>query len=181
MEQNKTTHCRPPIFLPLIITLILTLGTLVFNLDIRISNLFFHPETAAWQFKNTPVEKLVYDLSPIPAFILFGVSVVIVLGSIWKKVWRKKTRRAVFWILLMLLGPGLVVNALFKDLYGRPRPKQTLEYGGSLAFKPICVPGTKRNAKSFPCGHASIGFYFLGGYSALLVCPRNNPCNSLLL
>jgi membrane-associated PAP2 superfamily phosphatase len=160
MAQNK----RPAVFIPLLITLALTLAALAFNFDIRISNLFFHIETGTWLFKNTPVEKLVYDLSPIPAFILFGIGVIVALGSIWKKTWRRWIRVAVFWVLLMVLGPGLVVNAVFKDYYGRPRPKQICEYGGPMTFKPVWVPGTPGKGKSFPCGHASIGFYFLGGY-----------------
>jgi membrane-associated PAP2 superfamily phosphatase len=160
MAQNK----RPAIFIPLLITIVLTLLALVFNLDIRISNLFFHAESSSWLFKNTLVEKLVYDLSPVPAFILFSIGVIIALGSIWKKQWRRWTRGAIFWILVMVLGPGLVVNAVFKDFYGRPRPKQVIEYSGKMEFCPVWVPGEPGKGKSFPCGHASIGFYFMAGY-----------------
>lgn len=152
---------RPAVLMPVWITLALTLFTLAFNLDILLAR--YATKIGGWM-RATPLETLVYDCSPIPAFVLFTFGVIIATGSIWRPAWRRWTRIAVFWVLLMLVGPGLVVNALFKDHYGRPRPKQTVEFGGIMEFKPVWVPGTERPAKSFPCGHASIGFYFLGGW-----------------
>ena len=36
-----------------------------------------------------------------------------------------------FLALALLLGPGLVVNTDFKSHYGRPRPRQDLDIGGT--------------------------------------------------
>ena len=43
-------------------------------------------------------------------------------------------RAAVFLISTMLLGPGLLVNVALKDHWGRPRPIDIAQYGGSQHF-----------------------------------------------
>jgi len=60
----------------------------------------------------------------------------------------------------LILGPGLVVNVIFKDHWGRPRPYQVLRDGKQ--YSPFWQPHfTEKENNSFPGGHASIGF-FLG-------------------
>ncbi|HBH49073.1 MAG TPA: PAP2 family protein, partial [Bacteroidales bacterium] len=39
-------------------------------------------------------------------------------------------RWALMMILTIVLGPGLLVNATFKDNWGRPRPNEIVEFGG---------------------------------------------------
>ena len=68
-------------------------------------------------------------------------------------------RPALYLVLVVALGPGLVVNLAFKDHWGRPRPRDVVELGGRQPFLPLWVPGDDRQAKSFPCGHCSMGFY----------------------
>lgn len=164
IKYDKTNRSRPPVLLPVLITLLLTLLAWLTRIDLMAANLFFNETTGVWLFKKELLVKMVYEISPIPAFIIFAVSVVVALVSIWKKTWRRWTRQALCWILVMVLGPGLVVNTIFKDWYGRPRPKQIVEYGGKMEFCPVWVVGEPGEAKSFPCGHASIGFYFMAGY-----------------
>lgn len=63
-------------------------------------------------------------------------------------------------IVSLLLGPGLLVNTIFKDNWGRPRPYQVIRDGKT--YKPFWQPNFQEpKNNSFPCGHASIGF-FLG-------------------
>ncbi len=164
MKQNKPQPPRPPIVLPLLIALVLTVIAWLTRIDFALADLFFNEQTGKWFLKNDTLVKLIYEISPIPAFILFATGVVITLGSIWKKTWRRWNRMAICWMLVMALGPGLVVNALFKDWYGRSRPKNVMEYGGEKQFCPVWVVGEPGVEKSFPCGHASIGFYFMAGY-----------------
>ena len=72
-------------------------------------------------------------------------------------------RHAIFVILSVLLGPGLLVNAVFKDHWHRPRPRDVIELGGSLHYAP--APFRGEGGKSFPCGHCSVGFlYALGAW-----------------
>ncbi len=43
-------------------------------------------------------------------------------------------RAAVFLVTTMLLGPGLLVNVVLKDHWGRPRPIDIVQYGGDQHF-----------------------------------------------
>lgn len=36
----------------------------------------------------------------------------------------------------LLLGPGLLVNVVLKDHWGRPRPVHVIEFGGTMEFRP---------------------------------------------
>jgi membrane-associated phospholipid phosphatase len=71
-------------------------------------------------------------------------------------------RAALFLVLALLLGPVLVTNLLLKDQWGRPRPHQVVEFGGSQHFQPAWVPSAQcaRNC-SFVSGDASAAFWLL--------------------
>ncbi len=154
----------PPVFIPLVVGLVLSGLTLAFHLDRRLGDCFYHAETGTWAWSGLLAERLIYKLSPIPAFVVFGAGALVALGSIWVERWRSWRRTGLCLCLCMLLGPGLVVNGIFKEFYGRPRPKQITDYGGSMEFRPVWVVGSPHKAKSFPCGHAAIGFFFMAGY-----------------
>lgn len=81
------------------------------------------------------------------------------------------TRALLFLVVTLVAGPGLVVNWLFKDHWGRPRPRDVEAFGGALDFVPALVPGgaCERNC-SFVAGHpssvfwlAAFGFLLAGG------------------
>jgi lipid A 4'-phosphatase len=61
---------------------------------------------------------------------------------------------------ILILGPGILVNYVLKNNWGRPRPYQVIR--DHEVYRPFYQPnfGVK-NDNSFPSGHASIGF-FLG-------------------
>jgi hypothetical protein len=56
-----------------------------------------------------------------------------------------------------------VINGIFKDHWGRPRPHQTLALGGTQAYVPPLARTADGLGKSFPCGHSSVGF-LLGAF-----------------
>jgi lipid A 4'-phosphatase len=45
-----------------------------------------------------------------------------------------RPRDIVFILSTLAIGPGIVTNLLFKDVWGRPRPYQVLDYGGHVPF-----------------------------------------------
>ena len=71
-------------------------------------------------------------------------------------------RAACFLLLALALGPGLTVNTIFKDHWGRARPSQVTEFGGDKHFSPAFVPSDQctRNC-SFSAGDPSMGFYLV--------------------
>ncbi|MGH6988393.1 MAG: phosphatase PAP2 family protein [Stellaceae bacterium] len=81
--------------------------------------------------------------------------------------WRRRPlhgfdkRALIFLILAFAIGPGVVVNTVLKDHWGRARPVQVTEFGGTREFTPALEPTDQcpRNC-SFPAGHPALGFYF---------------------
>lgn len=67
--------------------------------------------------------------------------------------------RCGFLIAVLVIGPGLVANLVFKDNLGRARPRDVVEFGGSKAFTPPLIPSQEcaRNC-SFVSGEASSMF-----------------------
>ena len=72
-------------------------------------------------------------------------------------------RNGVFLLLSVLIGPGLIANFVFKDHWGRPRPRDLVEFGGPSAYVAPLVPSHEGGA-SFPCGHCSVGFLYAAGW-----------------
>lgn len=71
--------------------------------------------------------------------------------------------RSAYLLLLLIVGPGLIVNSGLKESWGRARPKQIIEFGGAKQFTPALEPADQcqRNC-SFVSGHAAMGFYLMG-------------------
>lgn len=75
------------------------------------------------------------------------------------------------WLFLavcLVMGPGVVANLALKDQWGRARPNQIVEYGGTKSFSPPLRPSDQcdRNC-SFVCGEASSVFmlFFSGAFA----------------
>ena len=80
--------------------------------------------------------------------------------------WLQRPRLAwVYLGLCLLVGPVLVTHGLFKAPFGRPRPMQIIEFGGTMMFKPAFVPSNQCNwGCSFVSGESSSTFipFFAG-------------------
>lgn len=78
----------------------------------------------------------------------------------WRKHWTAlDLARCWFLVAVLVIGPGLVANAIFKDNWGRARPREVVELGGTKPFTPPLLPATScsRNC-SFVSGEASSMF-----------------------
>ena len=77
-----------------------------------------------------------------------------------------RRRKALLYLLTsLILGPGLIVNTVLKDHWGRPRPVHLAQFGGHSTFTPALKYSTQcpRNC-SFPSGHAGAAFFPMAGY-----------------
>lgn len=92
-------------------------------------------------------------------YLSIGVAVISLLWAPFSANWRP----LVFLVLTLLLGSGLLTNLVLKDHFERPRPRQVEMFGGPYAYRPPLALRWNwyNDAKSFPSGHASSGFYFL--------------------
>lgn len=71
-------------------------------------------------------------------------------------------RKVLYLSLVLVLGAGLIVNVIFKDNFGRARPRHMVEFGGSKLFTPAFVVSREcRNNCSFSSGEGAGAFFSL--------------------
>jgi membrane-associated PAP2 superfamily phosphatase len=140
--------------------------TLVFAfspLDIEASRLFYRPEAVDhWKLAKDLPWSVLYRAAPwITASLVVLGLVALAAGALRNRsLWR---RQAVFLLLSVVVGPGLLINTVFKDHWDRPRPREIGAFGGPLQYVPAPLPGREAGA-SFPCGHCSVGFLYGAGW-----------------
>ena len=80
----------------------------------------------------------------------------------------------IFLALALLLGPALSVNFLLKENFGRARPHQIVQFGGTKEFTRVghYTDQCESNC-SFSSGHASMGFY-VTSFSHILPQPEQS-------
>lgn len=165
-EVNETEcagHYRtqPPIWTPLILLAVVSVIVRACDIDRFWQRELWSPNYG-WRGADNALFQFPYRYGTWPALTVAGASAVTWVTSKVTGKWRGLRQPALFLALLLALGPGLMVNAIFKDHFGRPRPAQTEEFGGNRSFRPVGQPGDAGEGKSFPSGHASMGFYWLG-------------------
>lgn len=78
---------------------------------------------------------------------------------------------SIFLLATLGLGPGLLVNLVLKNNWGRARPRETLGFGGDWPFTPAWVDADHCSANcSFVSGEAAMSFWLVA--LAFIVAPR---------
>lgn len=147
---------------------ILILATIVIaltNADLALSSLFCID--GKWPVGDRQPWRLLYlmDRGPAIAVGLAGLAAAL-MGCIYKQR-RNWIRPGLFLVVLLALGPGLVVNAVFKEYWGRPRPREIVQFGGTKEFLHPWQKGIAHKGRSFPSGHASAAFYLTAPFFVL--------------
>ena len=117
-----------------------------------------------WPVGDLQPWQALYKLDRIPALIV-GVSGLgaTILGVLYQKR-RHWIRPGLFLVILLAVGPGLVVNSVFKEYWGRPRPREVTQFGGKKEFLHPWQKGVAHAGRSFPSGHSSAAFYLTAPY-----------------
>jgi len=137
--------------------------------DLRVIQLFYSPDNLNnfWPVAEEQPWLFFYKAAPILTLIPTLLSLGILILSRWYRKLCSWRSAALFIVLCFALGPGLTVNLIFKDHWGRPRPRQVVELGGKKTYLPPLAMGESGNGKSFPCGHSSVGFCYGALYFVL--------------
>ena len=141
----------------------------LWGLDIPLSGLFYVPGRGfTWDTEGF----LEFVRAIVPDLVIgsFVVCVLFWIGGLirpqWS--WRIATRSMVFLTTSLLLGPGLIVEALLKPNWGRARPKDITLFGGDAVYTPPWQMAQECLSNcSFTSGHAAIAFW-VAAYAFLL-------------
>lgn len=111
----------------------------------------FYGETNSWC-------KFIYYLVPFITALMIILPVTILI--LYRKTSSGLKRGAMITLLSLAIGPGLIVNTVLKNHWGRARPYQVLR--DHKIFSPVWRPDFNApENNSFCSGHAAMGF-FLG-------------------
>ena len=133
------------------------------ELDIRFSMFFYEP-ASGFYLADAPFCRWFYasiEIASIAWGVLAGL-LLVVLRVRKKNLFGLSTRHLIYLLAALAIGPGLIVNLLFKDNWGRARPYDVIEFGGTAAFTPAFVISSECHKNcAFVSGHAAMGFYFI--------------------
>jgi membrane-associated PAP2 superfamily phosphatase len=130
--------------------------------DLAVSSMFYFG--GKWPVGDRFFWQLLYHLDRIPSISLGAVGLAVFLISFTRVEYCRWRRSGIFLLLLLLLGPGLLVNVVFKDNWGRPRPRDVVEFGGKMEFLHPWQKVDDGTGRSFPSGHSSGAFYMAAPY-----------------
>jgi membrane-associated PAP2 superfamily phosphatase len=156
--------------LALLAFLIVATGVIaVTGADLTVSAPFFRE--GGWPVGDLFFWHTLYRLDRIPSITLGLAGLVVFCMSFVRSEYFRWRRSGAYLILLLILGPGLLVNTVFKEHWGRPRPRDIIEYNGKKQFLQPWQKGEDGKGRSFPSGHASAAFYMAAPY---LIYRRSN-------
>lgn len=161
MDAQAARSARPALaaWAPLLVFALGVLLTLPFwlsDLDLRVAHALL-----AWNHAQGGHEDrrwwwvLAYHLPPVLAVLLGGGGLLAIAIGLWKPQ-LASFRPGLYIVLVLALGSGLISNAVLKDHWGRPRPRDTVGLGGSWEYRAPWDKGVAGRGKSFPCGHATV-------------------------
>lgn len=138
------------------------------QLDLVVSQWFYQPD-GRFVLGQLPVITLIYSVfAKIHYGYLLILILLLALPSLRLQLarrWQRPINRKplVFLLLVLLAGPGLIVNIVLKDnSTSRARPSQIADFGGHKSFTPaFTVTDQCHHNCSFVSGHAAAGFYLI--------------------
>ncbi len=159
VPTHRHFFLSPDLWIPLLLLLCSLPLFWLTDLDLSAQRSFFR--AGEWFRADAPVFSFVYHWGNIPALILAVGSLIGFVLSFSRARLMAFRKIFIYLVLVLVMGPGLLVNSLLKDQWGRPRPRDVVEFGGDYKYERPLQVDTTSPGKSFPCGHATMGFYFI--------------------
>lgn len=140
-------------------------------LDLMATGLFYDAEAGFW-LAEVPFFVRLRALGPYLVKVVAVLAVLPLLAALlltrlpeWVRL-----RASLFLLSTLVLGPGLVVNALFKNNWGRPRPRDVTAFGGDAPYVPVWKVTDHCDTNcSFVSGEASASLWLV---SLVFLAPR---------
>jgi lipid A 4'-phosphatase len=143
---------------------------LVPQIDLVVSRAYYTPGTG-FRIKGLWYEYLIHRSVGI-SLVVGCVALILMwrfkgLGNRWAI--DLSGRKLLLLLVFLGLGPGLTVNVLLKENWGRARPDDIVQFGGTREFTPAFVV-SDQDGKSFSSGHAAASTFWV--LVALLIARR---------
>ena len=131
------------------------------EIDILVSGLFYDADNGFFLRKNFFLVFLYESIEVfVPAVIVFCLLSIVFFRLKRKKIFGLGCSGALYLLVALAVGPGLLVNGILKEFWGRARPSTIEEFGGKMIFTPALLPSNQCESNcSFASGHASAGFF----------------------
>lgn len=131
------------------------------TVDLFVSHLFYN-DGVFFLYRSYPETFFHDSIRPIIFLAVVIPLVATIYNSYTQKNILSMTKRKLLYIILVItLAPGLIVNFVLKENFERPRPKQTIEFGGKYKFYPAYT-FTHQGKKSFSSAHVAAAFSLMG-------------------
>jgi membrane-associated PAP2 superfamily phosphatase len=128
------------------------------SLDLQVASFFHHMWTQPQVRRFDRVIDAVRQVGPlvIVAAVVPAIVTLAMKTFAPRRAAPMSTRAALFLVVSLALGPGVLVNGLLKEGWSRPRPGMVTEFGGEHRFMPWWDPrGTCDSNCSFVSGETS--------------------------
>jgi lipid A 4'-phosphatase len=130
------------------------------GIDTWVSGWFYDPQHGFTLAGWPPLRGLENSIR----WIVWAIVLLTASGAVWlrltgRPLWRFDRNMLIFIVAATALGPGIIVNTVLKDHWGRARPYQIEAFGGTKSFTAAPLPADQcaRNC-SFVSGHAALAF-----------------------
>jgi len=142
------------------------------GLDLLVSVRYYNAENGFFH-RNDPFVLALYDWTPwIGRGLILALALFAMLAPLLARMLARRGRAdlaersrgpwrhmATVTVCCALLGNGLIIEGIFKNFMGRPRPVQVIPFGGQDTYHGPFVPGDDPpNHRSFVSSHAAAGF-----------------------
>ncbi|MEO0416631.1 MAG: phosphatase PAP2 family protein, partial [Verrucomicrobiota bacterium] len=134
------------------------------NFDLAAEQTIWRAGQDSWEFGTRSLWWFLHAYGTYPAIIVTILCIIGVIIGFKFKSWERWRRVFLYQVLVLVVGSGVITNLILKENWGRPRPKEVIEMGGRKVFEEVLTRDMSSGGKSFPCGHATMGFFFLGGF-----------------
>lgn len=131
------------------------------RIDLVVSGVFWTP-SEGWFLAQAPMAEFVRKDFPrfLIGFVVFLVALWGVLRLCRRPLSWLTGRVCAYLVVSLAVGPGFLANTLFKENWGRARPRQIIEFGGDKVFTlPFEIADQCASNCSFVSGHGALGFW----------------------
>ncbi|MFZ2951274.1 MAG: phosphatase PAP2 family protein [Desulfuromonadaceae bacterium] len=143
--------------LPVAFLILATIAITATGADLKLSALFYIG--GKWPVGELLPWSLLYKVDRFPALFMAACGLFAAFLGLLYQNRRHWVRPGLFLVILLALGPVLIVNTVFKEHWGRPRPRDILQFGGTKEFLHPWQKGIAHGGRAFPSGHSSGAFY----------------------